>query len=71
MWGQKIDFSRTTAERLAAGDPRLSIEERYPNHGSYASAVAHAATGLHRARLLLDEDLEAYIKAAAESTVGK
>ncbi len=32
-FGQKIDFAQTRAERLAAGDPRLSIEERYPNHG--------------------------------------
>ena len=71
MSGQKIDFSQTMAERLAIGDPRLSIEERYPNHGSYVSAVAHAANRLHQARLLLDEDLEAYIEAAANSTVGK
>jgi hypothetical protein len=70
-FGQKIDFAPTEAERLAAGDPRLSIEERYPNHGSYVSAVARAANDLHRQRLLLDEDVERIIDAAAESIIGK
>ena len=69
--GQKIDFLQTRAERLAAGDPRLSIEERYPNHGAYVSAVARAANGLHRQRLLLDEDVERTIEAAGESSIGK
>jgi hypothetical protein len=32
VFGQKIDFRQTAAERMAAGDARLSIEERYPNH---------------------------------------
>jgi len=69
--GQKIDFAQTRAERLAAGDPRPSIEERYPNHGAYVSAVARAANGLHRQRFLLDEDVERIIDAAAESSIGK
>jgi hypothetical protein len=70
-FGQKIDFAQTRAERLAAGDPRLSIEERYPNHGAYVSAVGRAANGLHRQRFLLDEDVERIIDAAAESSIGK
>lgn len=69
--GQKIDFAATKAERLANGDPRLSIEERYPSHGDYVSAVAHSALGLRRQRLLLDDDVVAYILAAAESSIGK
>jgi hypothetical protein len=69
--GQQIDFATTKAERLANGDPRLSIEERYPDHDTYVSAVAHAAFQLRRQRLLLDEDVLAYILAAAESSVGK
>jgi hypothetical protein len=71
LFGQKIDFTQTKAERLAAGDPRLSIEERYPNHGKYVSAVAHAANSLHKDRLLLDEDVQRYVDAAAESAIGK
>lgn len=69
--GQKIDFKQTRAERLAARDPRLSIEERYPNHGRYVSAVSNAANGLRQQRLLLDEDVQRYIDAAAESSIGK
>jgi Alpha/beta hydrolase domain len=69
--GQKIDFAVTKAERLANGDPRLSIEERYPSHGAYVNAVAQSALRLRRQRLLLDEGVVAYIVAAAESSVGK
>jgi hypothetical protein len=69
--GQKIDFAQTKIERLASADPRLSIEERYPNHGKYVSSVAHAAHALHQDRLLLDEDVERYVEAAAESDMGK
>ena len=69
--GQKIDFAQTKAERLAAGDPRLSIEERYPSHGAYVSAVVQAANGLQRDRFLLDEDVEQIIEAASETRIGK
>jgi hypothetical protein len=69
--GQKIDFAATKAERLANGDPRLSVEERYPSHGAYVKAVAHSAFELRRERLLLDEDVLAYITAAVQSTIGK
>jgi hypothetical protein len=68
--GQKIDFAATRAERLANGDPRLSIQERYPTHDTYVKAVAHNVFELRRERLLLDEDALAYIVAAAESHVG-
>jgi Alpha/beta hydrolase domain len=69
--GQKIDFPRTLAERSLAGDPRPSIEERYRNHGTYVSAVAQAANVLHRQRLLLSEDVERVVRAAAEGSIGK
>jgi hypothetical protein len=69
--GQKVPFAQTRADRGASGDPRPSIEERYRNHGAYVSAVARAANGLHRERLLLDEDVQSYIEAASESSVGK
>jgi hypothetical protein len=66
-----IAFAQTKSERMASGDPRLSIEERYPNHGKYVSAVAHAANSLHKDRFLLDEDVQRYVEAAAESDIGK
>jgi hypothetical protein len=70
-YGQKIDFLETKAERLASGDPRLSIQERYFNHGTYVNAEARAAGALMRGRLLLPEDFETYVMIAAESSIGK
>jgi hypothetical protein len=68
--GQQIDFAATRAERIAAGDPRPSIEERYPDHAAYVSAVAAAANALRERRLLLEDDVQAYIAAAERSDVG-
>ena len=67
--GQKIEFAPTRAARLASGDPRPSIEERYPDHAAYVSAVVAAAQELRRQRLLLDDDVQAYTGAAEQSTV--
>ena len=39
QWGQQIGFARTKAERLASGDPRLSVEERYESHENYVQAI--------------------------------
>jgi hypothetical protein len=38
------------------GDPRRSIEERYPSKENYVAAIRTAATNLVSARLLLSED---------------
>lgn len=51
-----LPFARTKAERLAANDPRLSIEERYANRAAYHAAAVSAAEELVRDRLLLKED---------------
>jgi hypothetical protein len=67
--GSFIPFAQTLEERSASGDPRLSIEERYPSHADYVDAVRRAATKLHDERLLLDEDVERYITAAQTATV--
>src|SRR5437667_138020 len=56
--GQMIPFARTKAERMASGDPRPSVEERYPSFGQYSSAVIRAIDGLVRARLMLCEDAD-------------
>ena len=44
--GSFLPFAKTKAERLASGDPRLSLEERYPNHDSYVKKVEQAAKKL-------------------------
>jgi hypothetical protein len=62
IFGACIPFAATKREREASGDPRLSIEERYPNADAYRDAVANAAAELQRARLLLAEDVERYIE---------
>ena len=51
-----IPFAKTKAERLANGDPRLSIEERYPNPDAYYAAAVKSANDLVQARFLLPED---------------
>jgi hypothetical protein len=56
LTGSFIPFAATKQERLAAGDPRLSIEERYPNTETYVAAVRGAAAQLVAARLLLSRD---------------
>jgi len=56
--GQYIPFGRTKAERLAAGDPRLSVEERYPTFANYRSRVMRAIDGLVKDRLMLCEDAD-------------
>jgi hypothetical protein len=67
--GQWIAFKAARSERLAAGDPRLSLEERYATHDGYVNAVANAARALGARRLLLPDDVQRYIDAAAASNV--
>ena len=69
--GMYVPFARTKAERLASGDSRLSLEERYLTHAAYVTALAEAAEGLRREGLLLDEDVERYKKTASDSLIGK
>ena len=37
--GGMVPFAKTKAQRIAAGDPRLSLEERYKTHAGYVAAV--------------------------------
>jgi hypothetical protein len=67
--GQRIPFLETKAERVAAGDPRLSIQERYPTHQAYVSRVTQAAQQLQAERLMLEADVQAYTAAAAAASV--
>ena len=54
---------------MAAGDPRLSLEERYKDHDGYVAAVARAAEKLEKQRLLLPADVQQYIERARASAV--
>jgi len=65
--GSFIPFAETRAERQASGDPRLSLEERYPTREAYVSAVRRAADELVRERLLLPADADEIVREADAS----
>jgi hypothetical protein len=66
--GVVIPFARTKAERRAS-DPRLSVEERHPDHASYVRAVNASAHDLENRRLLFRQHAERYIRAAEDGDV--
>ena len=65
--GSFIPFAATRADRRSSGDPRLSLEERYPDHASYVRAVRGAAKALVRDRLLLRRDADEIVALARGS----
>jgi hypothetical protein len=68
--GGMVPFAKTKAQRLAAGDPRLSLEERYNNsHAGYVAAVTAAANNAYNKGYLLAADRDALIAQAAASDV--
>ena len=69
LTGTYAPFATTEAERLATGDPRPSLKERYENREGFVEAVTEAAHELVRARFLLMEDGDKYIQAAKDSSV--
>lgn len=67
--GGFIPFAATRAERIAAGDPRLSLEERYGDHATYVARVKAAAAQMEAERLLLPQDAARVVAQAASSKV--
>jgi len=67
--GGMIPFARTTAERKANNDPRLSLEERYGSHDGYVERVRAAAARAVEQKFLLPGDAQALIEAAKASAV--
>ena len=67
--GGFIPFADTRAERIASGDPRPSLEERYGSHAAYVRRVRAAARRLVRERFLLPEDAERIVRDAERSGV--
>ena len=64
-----VPFAKTKADRMATGDPRLSLEERYGDHDGYVRAVTAAANHAVDMGFLLPADRDALIAQAAASTV--
>lgn len=56
--GAFLPFAETRAEREESGDPRRSLEERYPTPEDYVRQIADAARALCEQGLLLPEDVE-------------
>jgi hypothetical protein len=69
--GGMIPFARTKAERLANGDARLSLEERYVDHAGYVAAVQRAADNAVAQGFLLDADAKVLVANAEASNVLK
>lgn len=57
--GQYIPFEATRAERIAAGDPRPSVQERYPSFAMYRAAVMNAIDNLVKSRFMVCQDTKA------------
>jgi hypothetical protein len=62
--GGFVPFARTRAERIANGDPRPSLEERYGDEASYLRRIEETARRLVAERLLLPEDAKAIVQRA-------
>jgi hypothetical protein len=67
--GGYIPFARAKAERMASGDPRPSLEERYGSHQAYVSKVRAAAGKLVGERFLLRDDADRIVQQAENSKV--
>jgi hypothetical protein len=67
--GGMIPFARSAAERVASGDPRPSLEERYGSHEGYVAAVRKATDRAMAAGFLLQADAEKLVRQAEASKV--
>jgi hypothetical protein len=54
--GQLIPFPKTQADRVATGDPRPSVAERYPAFDAYYTKAVAAIDAMVKHRLMLCED---------------
>ena len=66
LTGSYIPFAATRAAREQNHDPRLSIEERYPDRATYLGLVKEAALKLIQEEYLLGDDLAGIVGRAAE-----
>jgi len=67
--GGMIPFIETTSQRIASGDPRPSLQERYGDHAGYVAAVREAAEHAVAERFLLPDDAQVLIGLAQSSRV--
>lgn len=65
LMGSSLAFSLTRGAREASGDPRRSVQERYPSRDDYLRQFEAAARDLVRQRLLLEEDVPRVLERGA------
>jgi hypothetical protein len=63
--GSYIPFAESAEERAMTGDPREAVLERYADAAAYVAAIGEAARALVADGLMLEEDVERCIEAAA------
>ena len=68
LLGAYIPFARTKAARKTAGDPRLSLQERYRDKENYIQRIARAARILINQRYLLPRDAQRIIDEAKKTS---
>ena len=69
LTGMTVRLKTTLAERLAAGDPRPSLQELYATHQGYVDAIGRAARHLAQQGFMLQEDVDKTIAEAVASDV--
>ena len=69
LTGSFIPFAGTQAQRIANGDPRLSLHERYGNNTGYVAAVTAAANNLVSEGFLLPDDATSIINNAKSLSI--
>lgn len=67
--GGYVPFAKTKAERITAGDPRDSLEERYGSQEGYNCVVTRAANDAVKGRFLLRTDADRLIAEAAAANI--
>jgi len=67
--GSFIPFAQTKLERIAHGDTRLSLVERYGTARGYMCVVTKAVAKLQSQRFLLADDADTLLRSAADSKV--
>jgi hypothetical protein len=64
--GSFFPLPKTQADADAAGDPRMSIADRYPSREEYLKRFSDASRKLVEERYLLEEDIDALVTRAGE-----
>ena len=64
MQGSFVPFAASKSERERAGDPRKSVEERYPGRAQFLDRISQAADRLAGAGYLLKADLARIVEQA-------